>query len=155
MNGIIAVANATGQDVRAIDAAAGAYAARSGTYRSLTQWAVDKEGNLEGVLEIPLSVGTVGGVANVHPTAKACLGILGVRTSGELACIMAAAGLAQNYSAMRALATEGIQKGHMRLHARNLAAAAGAPPEKADEITGRMIKENRISLDRARELLDP
>ena len=153
MNGIISVANATGQDSRAIEAAANAYASRSGKYRSLTKWAKDQNGNLIGSLEIPLAVGIVGGVANVHPIAKLCNKILGVSSAKELACIMAATGLAQNYSAIRALATEGIQKGHMRLHARNLAAAAGAPNEQIDRIVEKMIKENNISLDKAKQLV--
>jgi len=154
MNGVIAVANAVGQDNRAIEAAANAYAAKSGRYRSLSKWSKDNNGNLVGTLEIPLSVGIVGGIANVHPVAKICTKILGVTSAQELACIMTATGLAQNYSAIRALATEGIQKGHMRLHARNLAAAAGARPNQIDEIVQKMIEEKKISLDRAKELLE-
>jgi len=154
MNGIIAVANAVGQDSRAIEAAANAYAAKTGKYRSLSKWSKDNDGNLIGILEIPLSVGIVGGIANVHPVAKVCTKILGVLSAQELACVMTATGLAQNYSAIRALATEGIQKGHMRLHARNLAAAAGATPEQIDEIVQKMIEEKKISLDRAKELLE-
>ncbi|MBT8173659.1 MAG: hydroxymethylglutaryl-CoA reductase, degradative [Nitrosopumilus sp.] len=154
MNGTIAVANAVGQDSRAIEAAANAYAAESGRYRSLSKWSKDNEGNLVGTLEIPLSVGIVGGIANVHPVAKVCTKILGVKTAQELACVMTATGLAQNYSAIRALATEGIQKGHMRLHARNLAAAAGATTEQIDNIVQKMIEEKKISLDRAKELLE-
>lgn len=153
MNGIIAVANATGQDTRAIEAASHAYAARDGQYKSLTQWHKDKNGDLVGKIEIPLSVGTVGGIINVHPTAKVCSKILGVRSAGELACVIVAAGLAQNFSAMRALASEGIQKGHMRLHARNLAAAAGARADQIDKIVEQMTKEGNISINRARELL--
>ncbi len=153
MNGTIAVANALGQDSRAIEAAANAFAANSGQYRSLSKWSKDPEGNLVGTLEIPLSVGIVGGVANVHPVAKICTKILGVTSAQELASIMTATGLAQNYSAIRALATDGIQKGHMRLHARNLAAAAGALPEQIDKIVQIMVKEKTISLDRAKELL--
>lgn len=121
MNGIIAVANATGQDTRAIEAAAHAYAARNGRYGSITEWLKDKDGNLVGKIELPLSVGTVGGIINVHPTAKVCAKILGVESASELACVIAATGLAQNFSALRALASEGIQKGHMRLHARKQA----------------------------------
>ena len=154
MNGIIAVANAVGQDSRAIDAAANAYAAKSGTYRSLSKWSKDDDGNLVGILEIPLSVGIVGGIVNVHPVAKVCTKILGALSAQELACIMTATGLAQNFSAIRALSTEGIQKGHMRLHARNLAAAAGATPEQIDEIVKKMIEEKMISLDKAKELLE-
>jgi hydroxymethylglutaryl-CoA reductase len=153
MNGIIAVANATGQDSRAIEAAANAYAARSGQYRSLSKWSKDENGNLVGSLELPLSVGIVGGIANVHPIAKICNKILGVSSTQELASIMTAAGLAQNYSAIRALSTEGIQKGHMRLHARNLVAAAGAKNEQIDKIVQKMIDENNISLDKAKELV--
>ena len=153
MNGVIAVANAAGQDSRAIEAAANAYAAKSGRYRSLSRWSKDSDGNLIGTLEMPLSVGIIGGIANVHPVAKVCTKILGVLSAQELGCVIAATGLAQNYSAIRALATEGIQKGHMRLHARNLAAAAGATPDQVDIIVQKMIKENKISLDRAKELL--
>ncbi len=154
MNGIISVANAVGQDSRAIEAAANAYAAKSGSYRSLSKWSKDDEGNLVGILEIPLSVGIVGGIANVHPVAKVCTKILGALSAQELACIMTATGLAQNFSAIRALSTEGIQKGHMRLHARNLAAAAGATPEQIDEIVKKMIEDKMISLDKAKELLE-
>mgnify|MGYP001134412075 CR=1 FL=1 len=154
LNGIIAVANAVGQDSRAIEAAANAYATKSGRYRSLSQWSKDNDGNLVGTLEIPLSVGIVGGIVNVHPIAKVCTKILGVSTAQELACVMIATGLAQNFSAIRALATEGIQKGHMRLHARNLAAAAGATSEQIDKIVQKMIEEKKISLDRAKELLE-
>jgi hydroxymethylglutaryl-CoA reductase len=153
MNGIIAVANATGQDTRAIEAAAHAYAARTGRYGSLTEWKKDKKGNLVGKIELPMSVGTVGGIVNVHPMIKICMKILGVKSAKDLACIIAATGLAQNFSAIRALASEGIQKGHMRLHARNIAAAAGAKSNKIDEVTKRMIKEGNVSVHRAKEIL--
>ena len=118
MNGTIAVANATGQDSRAIEAAAHAYAAKSGVYRSLTKWTKDSHGNLVGNFELPLSVGIVGGIVQHHPIAKICTKILGVSTANELSCVMATAGLAQNFAAMHALVTDGIQKGHMKLHAR-------------------------------------
>jgi len=118
MNGVIAVANSTGQDSRAIEAASHAYACASGTYRSLTKWSKDKNGNLIGNFELPLSVGIVGGVIQHHPIAKICTKILGVSTAQELSCVLAVVGLAQNFAAMRALVTEGIQKGHMKLHAR-------------------------------------
>ena len=154
MNGTISVANATGQDSRAIEAAANAYAAKSGKYRSLSKWSKDEEGNLVGFLEIPLSVGIVGGIVTVHPIAKVCTKILGVTSAQELACIMTATGLAQNFSAIRALATEGIQKGHMKLHARNLASSAGATSEQIDELVQKMIEEKKISLDGAKELLE-
>jgi len=118
MNGVIAVANSTGQDSRAIEAAAHAYASAGGTYSSLTKWSKDKNGNLMVNFELHLSVGIVGGVIRHHPTAKICTKILGVSTAQELSCVLAVAGLAQNFAAMRALVTEGIQKGHMKLHAR-------------------------------------
>ena len=121
MNGTISVANATGQDSRAIEAAAHAYASSTGKYRSLTKWEKDNSGNLVGKFEIPLSVGIVGGVTNDHPIAKICTKILKLANVQDLACIMAATGLAQNFAAMRALVTEGIQKGHMKLHARKQA----------------------------------
>ena len=153
MNGIVAVANALGQDSRAIEAAANAYAAKSGRYRSLTKWSKDDDGNLIGSLEIPLSVGIIGGVANVHPMAKICAKILGVSSAQELSCAIVATGLAQNYSAIRALSTEGIQKGHMRLHARNLASAAGATSEQIDMVVQKMIDKKKISLDAAKQIL--
>jgi hydroxymethylglutaryl-CoA reductase len=118
MNGIDAVALATGQDFRAIEAGAHAYAARDGTYRSLTRWSITKEGNLAGAIELPLAVGIVGGIVNAHPTAKFALQTVGVKSAKELATVMAAVGLAQNLAAIRALSSEGIQAGHMRLHAR-------------------------------------
>lgn len=154
MNGCVAVACATGQDSRAIEAAAHAYAAKSGRYESLTKWSKNANGDLVGSLEMPLSVGVIGGIANVHPTAKLCAKILNVSSAQEIACVIAAAGLAQNYSAVRALATEGIQKGHMKLHARNIASAAGAGPDRVDEVSDIMIKEDKISLGRAKEILD-
>ncbi|MBI3253945.1 MAG: hypothetical protein HYZ56_04490 [Nitrosopumilales archaeon] len=153
MNGIIAVANATGQDNRAIEAAAHAYAARSGKYTSLTEWKKDKNGNLVGKIDLPLSVGIIGGIINVHPLVKICTKILGAKSAQELASVMATTGLAQNFSALRALASEGIQSGHMKLHARNIAVAAGANPEQIDKIVKKMVGESNISLNRAKELL--
>jgi len=153
MNGIIAVANATGQDTRAIEAAAHAYASRTGKYSSLTEWKKDKAGNLIGKIELPMSVGIVGGIVNVHPMIKVCTKILRIKSAKELACIMGAAGLAQNLSAIRALASEGIQKGHMKLHARNIAASAGVTPDKISEVTRQMIKEGNVSVHRAKEIL--
>ncbi len=154
MNGIIAVANSTGQDSRAIEAAANAFAIKNGRYGSMTHWSKDSEGNLLGKIEIPLSVGIVGGIINVHPMAKICSKILGVTSAQELSCVIASVGLAQNFSAMRALATDGIQKGHMKLHAKNIASAAGATPEQIDKIVQTMVQEKNISLNRAKELLD-
>ncbi|RNJ73968.1 MAG: hydroxymethylglutaryl-CoA reductase, degradative [Thaumarchaeota archaeon S13] len=153
MNGIVAVATATGQDVRAIEAAAHAHASAGGAYTSLSGWSVDAEGNLAGRLEVPLAVGTVGGISGIHPTARACARVMRASAPADLACVMAAVGLAQNYSAMRALVTTGIQAGHMRLHARNLAIAAGAPPARAAAVAARMVSEGDISEARAREIL--
>jgi hydroxymethylglutaryl-CoA reductase len=153
MNGIDAVAIATGQDWRAVEAGAHAYAARSGRYTPLSHWSVDDDGNLIGTLELPLAVGVVGGASRVHPTAKVALKILGVKTAQELAEIMAAVGLAQNLAALRALATEGIQRGHMELHARQVAIAAGATGDLVEIIAERLVAEQKIRLDRAQELV--
>jgi len=153
MNGIDAVAIATGQDWRALEAGAHAYAARSGHYTSLSHWSADANGNLTGTLELPLAVGIVGGASRVHPTARVALKILGVKTAQELAEIMAAVGLAQNLAALRALATEGIQRGHMELHARQLAIAAGANGDLVEAIAKRLVAERKIRLDRAQELV--
>lgn len=153
MNGIIAVANSTGQDTRAIEAAAHAYASRHGSYTSLTKWKKNKDGNLIGEIELPLSVGIVGGIINIHPTIKTCVKILGIKSARELSCIIGAAGLAQNLSAIRALAAEGIQKGHMKLHAQNIAASAGVPPDKMAYVINQMAREGNISVTRAKEIL--
>jgi hydroxymethylglutaryl-CoA reductase len=157
MNGIDAVALATGNDWRALEAGAHAYAARSGQYRSLTEWSVveDTTGEraLRGRLELPLAVGTVGGATKVHPTARAALKILGQPTARRLAQVMAAVGLAQNLAAIRALATEGIQKGHMALHARQVALAAGATGDQVEAIAVQLAREGQIRLERARVLL--
>ncbi len=154
MNGIIAVALATAQDHRAIEAGAHAYASRNGVYKPLSTWEIDEEGYLTGTLEIPLQIGIVGGAVKVHPIARIALKILGVKTAKELAEIMAAVGLAQNLAALRALVTEGIQKGHMKLHAKNLAIMAGAAGELIDIIAEQMIKEGRIRFDYAKELVE-
>ena len=153
MNGVDAVVIATGNDWRAIEAGAHAYAARSGRYTSLSTWARDAEGNLVGALEMPLAVGVVGGATRVHPTARVALKILGVRTARELAEIIAAVGLAQNLAALRALATEGIQRGHMRLHARQVAIAAGATGDEVPQVVERMVAEGHIRSDRAEAIL--
>jgi hydroxymethylglutaryl-CoA reductase len=154
MNGIDAVVIATGNDWRAIEAGAHAYAARSARYTSLSEWSLDRErGRLVGELALPLVVGTVGGATRVHPTARIALKILGVQSARELAEIIAAVGLAQNLAAIRALATEGIQRGHMSLHARQVALAAGATGEAVSRIAERMVSEGVIRLDRAQELL--
>lgn len=153
MNGIDAVALATGNDWRAIEAGAHAYAARDGRYRPLTRWWRDEQGALCGRIELPLAVGIVGGTTQAHPLARVALKILGVSSARELAEIMAAVGLAQNLAALRALATEGIQRGHMALHARQIAMAAGAVGEEVDRIAERLVAERNIRLARARELL--
>lgn len=154
MNGVIAVALATAQDHRAIEAGAHAYACRSGLYKPLSTWEVGDEGYLYGYLELPLQVGVVGGATRVHPVAKIALKILGVSTAKELSEVMAAVGLAQNLAALRALVSEGIQKGHMKLHARNLAIMAGAHGDLIDKVADRMVKDGKIRFDYARELVE-
>lgn len=154
MNGIDAVVIATGNDWRAIEAGAHAYAARSGHYGPLTVWEKDQQGNLAGSIEIPIAIGTIGGATKVHPLAKVTLKILGVESARELAEVMAAVGLAQNFAALRALATEGIQSGHMKLHAKNVAVSAGATGELIDKVARRMIEKEEIKLDKARELIE-
>lgn len=153
MNGIDAVALATGQDFRAIEAAAHAYAARSGIYRSMTRWYKTRKGDLAGELELPLAVGIVGGAASVHPLAKVGLKILGVKAAKELAMVLSAVGLAQNMAAIRALASEGIQKGHMRLHARNIATMVGSEGSQIDIVAKKISDENDVTVRRAKEIL--
>ena len=153
MNGVTAVCLATGNDTRAIEAGAHAYAARTGHYSPLTRWSKDENGDLEGSIEIPVAVGIIGGITAVHPTAKICLKILAVKTARELGEVIAAVGLAQNLAALRALASEGIQHGHMSLHARNIAAMAGAEGEMIDQVAAAMVSEKKVRLDRAKELV--
>jgi len=153
MNGVDAVVIATANDWRAVEAGAHAYAARSGRYTSLSTWGKDADGNLVGSLEMPLAVGTVGGATRVHPTAQACLKLMGVTGAGQLAEIIASVGLAQNLAALRALATEGIQRGHMTLHARQVAIAAGATGELINRLADQMVAEKIVRLDRAEEIL--
>jgi hydroxymethylglutaryl-CoA reductase len=156
MNGIDPVAIATGNDWRAIEAGAHAYAARDGQYRTLTDWRVvagsDGSAQLAGRIELPLAVGIVGGATKVHPTAQVALKILGVASAHELAQVMAAVGLAQNLTALRALAAEGIQRGHMALHARQVALAAGVPADQVDRVAAQMVAEGQIRAARAAEL---
>ncbi|MBN1200487.1 MAG: hydroxymethylglutaryl-CoA reductase, degradative [Anaerolineae bacterium] len=154
MNGMDAVAIATGNDWRALEAGAHAYAARSGRYTSLTEWWQDERGDLLGRIELPVAVGTVGGATRVHPAAQVALKILGTRSARDLAQVMAAVGLAQNLAAIRALATEGIQRGHMSLHARQMAVAAGAVNDEVAAVSERMVEEGRITTQRAAELLE-
>ncbi len=153
MNGIDAVVIATGNDWRAVESGAHAYAARDGHYSPLTTWERDANGDLVGSIEVPLAVGLVGGATAVHPTAKANVKLLGVKTAQELAQIIAAVGLAQNFAALRALATEGIQRGHMSLHARNIAVTVGATLDEVDEVVRRLIEEKAVRMDRAEEIL--
>ncbi len=154
MNGIDAVALATGNDSRALEAGAHAFAAtRSGQYRPLTRWWRDAAGDLTGEIELPMPVGIVGGATRAHPTAQAALAIMGADTAERLARVMAAVGLVQNFSAMRALAGEGIQRGHMGLHARNVAIAAGARGEEIERVAREMVARGRVREDLAREIL--
>jgi hydroxymethylglutaryl-CoA reductase len=158
MNGISAVVVATGNDFRAVEAGAHSYAAfqaKDGSVlRPLTTYEKDRNGDLVGTIELPLAVGLIGGATAVHPTAKANVKVLGVRSAQELSHVLASVGLAQNFGALRALATEGIQRGHMGLHARNIAATAGARPEEVDRVVERLIAEHAIRIDRAKEILD-
>jgi hydroxymethylglutaryl-CoA reductase len=153
MNGIDAVCIATGNDWRAIEAGAHAYAARNGQYASLTDWYVDENGDLVGAMTLPLAVGVVGGATRVHPTAQVSMKILGITSAAELAQVMACVGLAQNLAAIRALATNGIQAGHMRMHARQVALAAGAPDGMVNEIADRLHEEQNIRVTRAKEIV--
>lgn len=154
LNGIIAVVIATCNDHRAVEAGAHAYAAKTGKYSPLTIWEKNRDGDLVGSIELPMAVGTIGGATKVHPIARIALKILGVKTASELAEVMAAVGLAQNLGALRALADEGIQRGHMSLHARNLAIMAGASGERVDLVAQRMVEERKIRMDRAKELIE-
>lgn len=153
MNGIDPVLVATGNDWRAVEAGAHAYAARNGQYTSLSVWERDAAGNLVGTLEMPMAVGIIGGATKVHPTAQVALKLLGVQHAHELAEICVCTGLASNLAAMRALATEGIQRGHMGLHARQIAMAAGASGSLVDEVASRMVEERNIKPARANELI--
>jgi hydroxymethylglutaryl-CoA reductase len=153
MNGVDPVVIATGNDWRAIEAGAHAYAARSGKYTSLSTWGQDAQGNLTGSLEMPMAVGIVGGATQVHPAAKVSLKLMGVTTAGQLAEIIVSVGLAQNLAALRALATEGIQRGHMGLHARQVAIAAGAQGDLIEQLATRMVAEKTVRIDRAKEIL--
>ncbi len=153
MNGVDAVVIATGNDWRAIEAGAHAYAARSGRYTSLSTWGKDAAGNLTGALEMPMAVGMVGGATRVHPAARAALALMGVQSAAELAEVIVSVGLAQNLAALRALATEGIQRGHMSLHARQVAIAAGAQGELIERVAQRLAAEKTVRIDRAEEIL--
>ncbi|MBU8536621.1 hydroxymethylglutaryl-CoA reductase, degradative [Falsiroseomonas tokyonensis] len=153
MNGVSAVVLATGNDTRAVEAGAHAYAARDGRYTSLTTWEVTADGSLAGMLEMPMPVGLVGGATKIHPTAQACLKILGVSSAAELARIIAAVGLAQNFGAIKALATVGIQQGHMALHAHNVAIAAGATGVEVEKLAAILVARRQVRPDVAAEEL--
>ncbi len=154
LNGIIAVIIATCNDHRAIEAGAHAYAAKDGHYTTLSTWEKNEKGDLVGSIELPMAVGLIGGAVRTHPIAKIAIKILGVKTANEFAEVLAAVGLAQNLGALRALAHEGIQRGHMSLHARNIAVAAGATGELIDLVAEKMVEERKIRMDRAKELIE-
>jgi len=153
MNGVDSVVIATGNDWRAIEAGAHSYAVKNGEYTSLSTWGKDADGNLVGTLEMPMAVGIVGGATKVHPAAQAAVKLMGVKTASELAEIIVSVGLAQNMAALRALATEGIQRGHMSLHARQVAIAAGATGEMVEKVAAQMVVEKVVRIDRAEEIL--
>jgi hydroxymethylglutaryl-CoA reductase len=152
MNGVDAVALATGNDWRALEAGAHAYAARDGRYGALATWRVEDDA-LVGRIELPVAVGTVGATVDGNPRARLALKLLGVRGARDLAAILAAVGLAQNFAAIRALATEGIQKGHMSRHARAVATAAGVPPEHVEAVAEALVAAGEVKVERAREIL--
>jgi hydroxymethylglutaryl-CoA reductase len=154
LNGIIAVILATCNDHRAIEAGAHAYAARTGHYTSLSTWEKNENGDLLGSIELPMAVGLVGGAVRTHPIAKIALKILGVKTANEFGEVLAAVGLAQNLGALRALAHEGIQRGHMSLHARNIAVMAGATGDLINKVAAKMVEERKVRVDRAKELVE-
>jgi hydroxymethylglutaryl-CoA reductase len=153
MNGIDPVVIATGNDWRAIEAGAHAFAATSGHYSSLTQWSSSDDFTLMGKISLPMAVGLVGGATKTHPAAKAAIALLGVKSATELGQVIAAVGLAQNLAALRALATEGIQRGHMKLHARNIALQAGASSNEIDVIVQRMVDSQNVTTDNACQIL--
>ncbi|GBE56573.1 3-hydroxy-3-methylglutaryl-coenzyme A reductase [archaeon BMS3Bbin16] len=154
MNGVSAVVLATGNDTRAIEAGAHTFAAYPEGYKPLTRYWKNDVGDLVGAIELPVAVGLIGGATAVHPVAKACVKIPGVKTASELGGILAAVGLAQNFAALYALSTEGIQRGHMRLHARNIAVMAGAPTELVDKVAQQLADEKKVRLDRAKEIVE-
>lgn len=153
MNGVSAVVLATGNDTRAVEAGAHAYAARDGRYRSLSRWEVTAEGHLSGMIEMPMAVGLVGGATKLHPTARALIAVAGCDTAEGLARLIAAVGLAQNFGAMKALATDGIQKGHMALHASNVAIDAGAAGDEIAAVAARLVEARSVNVDCARSIL--
>ncbi|MFX0029830.1 MAG: hydroxymethylglutaryl-CoA reductase, degradative [Candidatus Hermodarchaeota archaeon] len=153
MNGIVALTLATGNDTRAVESGAHAYASLSGQYSPLTKYDLDSKGNLIGEIEVPLALGIIGGMTKIHPMARLALKILNVKSANELSQIGAALGLAQNVAALRALASEGIQKGHMALHSRNIAKIAGVPDKLIGKVAKKMIDDKKIRVDYAKEIL--
>ncbi len=153
MNGIIALTLATGNDTRAIEAGAHAYAALRDIYSPLTSYNIDSNGNLNGNIEIPLSFGIIGGMTKIHPMARIALKILRIKSADELSQVAAALGLAQNVAALRALTSEGIQKGHMRLHSRNIAKLAGVPDNLIEKVADIIVKDGKVRIDHAKEVL--
>ena len=154
LNGIIAVILATCNDHRAIEAGAHAYAVKDGHYTALSTWEKNENGDLVGSIELPMAVGLIGGAVRTHPIAKIAVKILGVKTANEFGEVLAAVGLAQNLGALRALAHEGIQRGHMSLHARNIAVTAGATGDLIDIVAAKMVEERKVRVDRAKELIE-
>ncbi|HUK85128.1 MAG TPA: hydroxymethylglutaryl-CoA reductase, degradative [Candidatus Acidoferrum sp.] len=154
LNGIIAVVLATGNDHRAIEAGAHAYAALKGSYTSISKWTKNKNGDLNGEIELPMAVGLIGGAVKTHPIARIAMKILNVKSANEFGEVLAAVGLAQNLGALRALSSEGIQRGHMSLHARNIAVTAGAKNDLVDKVAEQMIKERKVRVDRAKEIIE-
>jgi hydroxymethylglutaryl-CoA reductase len=154
MNGIDALIIATGNDSRAIEAGAHAYAARDGQYTALTRYHKNNNGDLVGEIELPMAVGVVGGAANIHPKAKLCRKILGISSARELAEVVTCLGLAQNFAALFALSTVGIQKGHMSLHAKNIAVMAGAQVDEIEKLAGHLVHDGKVKLDYAKEILE-
>jgi hydroxymethylglutaryl-CoA reductase len=154
LNGIIAVILATCNDHRAIEAGAHAYAVKDGHYTALSTWEKNESGDLVGSIELPMAVGLIGGAVRTHPIAKIAVKILGVKTANEFGEVLAAVGLAQNLGALRALAHEGIQRGHMSLHARNIAVMAGATGDLIDVVAAKMVEERKVRVDRAKELIE-
>ncbi|MFX1556194.1 MAG: hydroxymethylglutaryl-CoA reductase, degradative [Promethearchaeota archaeon] len=153
LNGIIALTLATGNDTRAIEAGAHAYASLKGKYRPLTNYRLDSKGNLIGEIEIPLALGIIGGMTKIHPMARLALKILNIQSAEELSQVAAALGLAQNVAALRALAAEGIQEGHMKLHSRNIAKIAGVPDELIERVANKLVEDKKIRVDYAKEIL--
>ncbi|MGE5555123.1 MAG: hydroxymethylglutaryl-CoA reductase, degradative [Methanocella sp.] len=154
MNGIIAVVLATGNDHRAIEAGGHAYAALNGPYTTFSKWVMNANGDLEGSIELPMAIGLIGGAVKTHPIARICMKILSVKSANEFGEVLAAVGLAQNLAALRALASEGIQRGHMSLHSRNIAVTAGATGELIEAVAAQMVKERKVNVARAKEILE-